>query len=44
MLIALMLKKYDSTGRKLYMYDTYEGMSDPTDADRAVRVNLRNNY
>jgi O-methyltransferase len=36
MLIALVLKKYGATDRKIYMYDTFEGMSEPTEADKAV--------
>jgi len=36
LLIALMLKKYEAFDRKLYMYDTFEGMSEPTEEDRAV--------
>ena len=34
MMIALMLKKHGFTGRKLYLYDTFEGMSEPTEADK----------
>jgi O-methyltransferase len=34
MMIALLLKKYDITDKKLYMYDTYEGMSEPDENDK----------
>jgi predicted O-methyltransferase YrrM len=34
MLIAAMLKKNGITNRKLYLYDTFEGMSEPTDSDK----------
>ena len=34
MLMAIMLKKYGISTPKIYMYDTYEGMSEPTDADK----------
>lgn len=33
MLIAALLKRRNITGRVLYMYDTYEGMSEPTEMD-----------
>ncbi|MBL7766753.1 MAG: class I SAM-dependent methyltransferase [Chitinophagaceae bacterium] len=33
MLIALTLKKFDITNRHIWMYDTYEGMSEPTEKD-----------
>jgi len=33
MLIAQMLKKRDVTDRKIYLYDTFEGMSEPTELD-----------
>lgn len=34
MLAALSLKHFGDTSKKLYLYDTYEGMSKPTDYDR----------
>lgn len=37
MLIAKMLQSRNITNRKLYMYDTYEGMSEPTEADKSFR-------
>lgn len=37
MLIALMLKEKQQNYRKIYMYDTFEGMSEPTEADKDVR-------
>lgn len=33
MMAAMTLLKQNDTSRQLYMYDTYEGMSDPTDKD-----------
>lgn len=33
MLIAMTLMKLNNTERKIYLYDTYEGMSEPTDKD-----------
>ena len=33
MMIALTLLKYNITDRKIYLYDTYEGMSEPIDYD-----------
>lgn len=33
MLIALVLKKMGNTSRKIFMYDTYEGMTEPTSKD-----------
>ena len=38
MLIALTLLKFKNNSRKLYLYDTFEGMSTPTDID----VNYQN--
>ena len=35
---ALRLRQYKDTGRKLFLYDTYEGMSEPTDKD----INFKN--
>jgi O-methyltransferase len=34
MLMALMLKHHGKTNRKLYLYDTFEGMSEPTKFDK----------
>jgi O-methyltransferase len=34
MLMALLLKRLGITDRKIYLYDTFEGMSEPTDADK----------
>lgn len=34
MMIALVLNKYNIRDRKIYMYDTYEGMSEPDDNDK----------
>jgi O-methyltransferase len=36
MIIALTLKKLGVENRTIYMYDTYEGMSAPTDKDRDI--------
>lgn len=36
MLIALTLLELGCTDRKLYLYDTYAGMSEPTDRDRNI--------
>lgn len=33
MMVALTLKKLENTERKIYLYDTFEGMSKPTDKD-----------
>ena len=33
MMVALTLMKLKSTDRKIYLYDTFEGMSKPTDKD-----------
>lgn len=37
MMMALMLKKHHLTDRKLYLYDTFEGMSEPTEMDKTAR-------
>jgi hypothetical protein len=37
MLIALTLKHFNTIGKKIYLYDTFEGMSEPTDADFLVQ-------
>jgi O-methyltransferase len=37
MAMAMTLKSLGSTDRQLYLYDTFEGMSDPTDADVSFR-------
>jgi O-methyltransferase len=37
MLIALVLRERQQNDRKVYMYDTFEGMSEPTEADKDVR-------
>lgn len=34
MTVALMLKAYADTSRTLYLYDTFTGMSEPTEVDR----------
>jgi hypothetical protein len=36
MLMAIMLKQYGITNRKLYLYDTFEGMSEPTESDKTL--------
>ena len=36
MIIAMVLKKLGMDDRKIYMYDTYEGMSEPTAADKDI--------
>src|SRR5699024_9544174 len=36
MVVALALMARGDTSRELYLYDTFEGMSEPTDADRAI--------
>jgi O-methyltransferase len=36
MAVALALMARGDTSRDLYLYDTFEGMSEPTDADRSV--------
>lgn len=36
MAVALALMARGDTSRELYLYDTFEGMSEPTDADRAI--------
>jgi len=36
MIMALTLLKHGVTDRKIYMYDTYEGMSAPTDEDKSI--------
>lgn len=36
MMIALTLKKYNVTDRKIYLYDTFEGMSEPTEEDKSL--------
>jgi O-methyltransferase len=36
MIIALTLKKLGVNNRTIYMYDTYEGMSEPTDNDKDI--------
>ena len=37
MVIAQTLKQLGSTDRKLYLYDTFEGMSPPTEKDKLVK-------
>lgn len=37
MMIAMVLKKYGLTDRKIHLYDTFEGMSEPTEEDKTVR-------
>lgn len=36
MMIALTLRKNNINDRKIYLYDTFEGMSEPTEADKAI--------
>lgn len=36
LLIALMLKQYGMINRKLYLYDTFEGMSEPSELDKTI--------
>jgi len=43
MTIALTLKKHNVTGRRLYLYDTYEGMSEPTENDKDIFGNKADN-
>ncbi len=40
MLIALLLKKYNQTNRKIFLYDTFSGMSEPTDIDKKTDGSL----
>lgn len=42
MMIALSLLKFGLTDRKIYLYDTYEGMSEPTEADKDFRGEAAN--
>lgn len=46
MLIAHTLKKLDSSNRTVYLYDTFEGMSEPTKADQSLynEVDTRNTW
>jgi O-methyltransferase len=37
MMISLMLKRNNITDRKIYLYDTFEGMSEPSDFDTTAR-------
>jgi O-methyltransferase len=37
MMIALVLRERQQNDREIYMYDTFEGMSEPTEADKDVR-------
>ncbi len=37
MMIALVLKKYGITDKKIYLYDTFEGMTEPTEEDKTVK-------
>jgi hypothetical protein len=37
MMIALVLKQKNITDRKIYLYDTYEGMSEPTENDKDMK-------
>jgi len=37
MLMALMLKKYGVTDKKIYLYDTFEGMSEPSSIDKTFK-------
>ncbi len=36
MMIAFILKSRNELNRKIYLYDTYEGMSEPTDFDKSI--------
>jgi O-methyltransferase len=42
MMIALSLLKFGLTDRKIYLYDTYEGMSEPTEADKDFKGETAN--
>jgi len=37
MLMALMLKKYGIRDKKIYLYDTFEGMSEPSSIDKTIK-------
>ena len=37
MLMALLLKKYGITDKKIYLYDTFEGMSEPSSIDKTFK-------
>ncbi len=37
MMMALILNRYHETNRKLYLYDTFEGMSEPTEMDKTAK-------
>ena len=37
MLMALMLKKYGITNKKIHLYDTFEGMSEPSSIDKTIK-------
>lgn len=37
MAVALTLQQLDATNRQLYLFDTFEGMSNPSDIDRSFR-------
>jgi O-methyltransferase len=37
MMIALVLKKYGLSDRKIFLYDTFEGMTEPTEEDKTVK-------
>lgn len=37
MLMALMLKKYGVTNKKIYLYDTFEGMPEPSSIDKTTQ-------
>jgi hypothetical protein len=36
MMMALLLEKLGDTSRRIWLYDTFEGMSEPTEADRQL--------
>jgi len=42
MMMALVLKHHHQTHRKIYLYDTFEGMSAPTDNDKDFSGNTAN--
>jgi hypothetical protein len=40
MLIALVLKYHNVSNRKIYLYDTFDGMSSPTEFDKDFNASL----
>jgi hypothetical protein len=41
MLVALALREFGATDRDLWLFDTFEGMSDPTEHDVEARTGIR---